>query len=182
MGLTIPGSGAPHPTVALFVGAAESPVGTHRKAVHTVLDGTNLTIFLRPAAGADIPIYPSAAGLGALLATGTVELLLPMALDALAAMSGDATRSQVAALVAGFGRGLDLVNTPPTSPVTSGGTKLHDLSETCRCACRNTPAHSSPRPRCAESASHPLPAPPRNMVAATCRLRGGRDAHSAASR
>ncbi len=129
VGLTIGAGGAPHPTVELFAGAPEQPVGTHRKAVHAVLDGTALTVFLRPAAGADIPIFPSAAGLGALMAEGTVDLLLPMALNALAEMSGDATRTQIAALVSAFGKGLDIVNDPNVAPVTFSGTKLHDLAD-----------------------------------------------------
>ena len=129
VGLLVGPGGAPHPTVTVFAGAPEEPPATHRRAIHVTLDGTNLAILLRPAVGSDIAIYPSAAGLGALMTSGTVELLLPMALNALAAMGGDATRQQVAALVTAFGKGLAVVDDPTVSPVTFSGTKLHDLTD-----------------------------------------------------
>ncbi len=58
----------------------------------------SLRVFLRPAAGSDIEIYPNTAGLGDALATGVTEVL-PLALNQVAALSGDEVRTEVAGLV-----------------------------------------------------------------------------------
>ena len=55
---------------------------------------------------------PNPAGLGALLEAG-VEQVLPTALTQLAAMTGDAVRSEIAALVGRYGRGLALATGAP---------------------------------------------------------------------
>ena len=130
LGLTVGANGAPRPNVELFLGVPESPVSSaHRKAVHVRLDGSDLSVFLRPLSGSDIGVYPNASGLGALLASGTVDLLLPMVLNALAGMTGDTTRVQIAGLVAAVGTGLDVVELPPATPVRFSGDKLHALAE-----------------------------------------------------
>jgi len=64
-------------------------------------------VFLRPASGADIELFPNVSGLGSLLANG-VTAVLPLALTTLAAMSGDAVRTEVASLVGEAGRALAL--------------------------------------------------------------------------
>jgi len=125
-GLTIPANGAPRPTVTVFAGAPDVPASNHRNAVHVTLDGTVLRVFLRPRAGTDIEIHPNPAGLGQLMAAGT-ELLLPMALDAVAAMTGG-VKGEIAAAVGATGRALAVVNAPGTAPVTFDGQKLHDLA------------------------------------------------------
>ncbi|MEO5900396.1 MAG: DUF6603 domain-containing protein [Ilumatobacteraceae bacterium] len=130
LGLTMPATGAPTPAVELFVGIAETtPSAEHRRAVHVLLDAGGLRALLRPTAGADIPLFPGAAGLGRLLESATVDLLLPLVLNELAKLSGSPTRDQVAALTAAIGTGLDLVTVPTTSPVTFDGAKLHDLAD-----------------------------------------------------
>ncbi|HET9443493.1 MAG TPA: DUF6603 domain-containing protein, partial [Acidimicrobiales bacterium] len=131
LGLTLTGSGPPLPAVAVFAGLPEAtPSGAHRRAVHAALDAAGLVVFLRPAAGADIPLHPNPAGLGALLAAG-VEQLLPMVLDALARLSGDADRLAIGALVSAVGRGLDVVADPgdTANPATFDGAKLHLLAD-----------------------------------------------------
>ena len=131
LGLTLRPSGAPAPSVDVFIGLPEvAPTSSHRRAVHVTLDGTDLRVLLRPTSGADLSLYPDPSGLGALLAAGTVELLLPMVLDALARLSGSPTRVQIGALVSSFGRGLDIVVDPnnPANPATFDGAKLATLA------------------------------------------------------
>ncbi|HEY7009949.1 MAG TPA: hypothetical protein VH395_13455, partial [Jatrophihabitantaceae bacterium] len=116
LGLTLPSNTAPHPTIEVFVGVPDGPNGTttpqHRSAAHLVIDGNQLTVLLRPSTGADIEVYPNTAGLGALLEAG-VEQLLPTVLTQLAAMSGDAVRTEIADLVGSIGRGLALATGTP---------------------------------------------------------------------
>lgn len=129
VGLTVPVAGAPAPLVELYVGLPEAvPSNAHRRAVHVRLDGGTLTAFLRPTTGADIALFPGTAGLGALLESATVELLLPMVLDELAKLGGSPARQQVAAVVTALGTGLGVVHEPPTAPVTFDGARLADLA------------------------------------------------------
>ena len=116
LGITMPASGAPHPTVDLFIGVPDGPNGTstpqHRQAAHLIVDGTHVQLLLRPSSGSDIEIFPNPAGLGQLLSNG-VQQLLPMALTQLAAMSGDAVRTEIATLVGGIGTGLGVASGTP---------------------------------------------------------------------
>ena len=126
LALTIPASGNPRPTVEVFAGAPDAS-GRHRQAVHVVLDGTDLRVFLRNGSGDDLALYPNPAGIKSLVGGGA-ELLLPKALNALAGMSGDPVRTQVAELVSAFGRGLGVTNVPVTTPAVFDGQKLHELA------------------------------------------------------
>jgi large repetitive protein len=117
VGLTITTNGAPVPTVDVFVGLPESaPSGVHRRAVHVSVNAGALAVFLRPTSGSDIALYPHAAGLGALLTAG-VDELLPMALNALATLTGSSERDRVGQLVSAVGRGLDIVAEPDNAAV-----------------------------------------------------------------
>lgn len=130
LALTVPATGAPSAALEVFVGLAEAtPSGLHRRAVHVSLADGVVTAFLRPTAGADIALFPGAAGLGALLESATVDLLLPKVLDELAALDGSPVRRQVAALVSALGLGLDVVTRPAASPVRFDGAKLHELAD-----------------------------------------------------
>ncbi len=116
LGLTLPAGAAPHPTIELFLGVPDGPAGTstpqHRRAAHLLIDGTQLRVLLRPSTGPDIEVFPNPAGLGALLLAG-VEQVLPTALNGLAAMTGDAVRTEIASLVGAAGRGLALATGTP---------------------------------------------------------------------
>ncbi|HEX5145280.1 MAG TPA: DUF6603 domain-containing protein [Mycobacterium sp.] len=116
LGLTLAASGAPHPAIDVFVGVPDGPGGTstaqHRQAAHLLVDGTHVTLLLRPASGADIEIFPNPSGLGSLFTAG-VEQVLPMVLDQLAAMTGDAVRTDIATLVGDLGIGLGLAAGAP---------------------------------------------------------------------
>jgi large repetitive protein len=116
LGLTLPGNAAPHPTVEVFVGVPDGPSATttpqHRRAAHLIVDGNQVRVLLRPSTGADIEVYPSTAGLGALLEAG-IEQVLPTVLTQLAAMTGDAVRTEVADLVGSIGRGLAVATGTP---------------------------------------------------------------------
>jgi hypothetical protein len=115
-GLTIPASGAPKPSVEVFVGVPDGPSGSttpqHRRAAHLLVDETGLRVLLRPSSGPDLELYPHLAGLGALIEAG-VTAVLPAVLTQLAAMTGDPVRSEVASLVGGAGRGLGLATGAP---------------------------------------------------------------------
>ena len=117
-GLTIPASGPPLPTVALFVGVPDGPGGTttpqHRRAVHLTVEATGLRLFLRPSNGPDLEIFPTPAGFGSLLGAGVTELL-PLALDELASMDGDSVRTEIASLVGSLGRGLGIAAGSPAT-------------------------------------------------------------------
>ncbi len=126
-GLTIPSAGVPLPAVSLFIGVPDGPGGTttpqHRRAAHLQVDASGLRLFLRPSTGSDIEIYPNLAGFGSLLAAGMTELL-PLALDELASMSGDAVRTEIAALVSSIGRGLAIATGTPAVFSSSAITSL----------------------------------------------------------
>jgi hypothetical protein len=113
LGLAIPSSGAPRPSVEIFLGVPDGPGGTstpqHRRAAHLIVDAAGLRLLLRPGAGSDIELFPNPAGFGSLLAAGATELL-PLALNELAKLTGDATRTSIAALVTAAGRGLALAS------------------------------------------------------------------------
>src|SRR6185369_18042364 len=66
--------------VDVFVGMPSTSAG--RSAVHLVL-ADQLRVFLRPAVGADVELFPNPAGLGQ-LAASVVTQALPLVLDALA--------------------------------------------------------------------------------------------------
>ena len=101
--LTLPASGPPRPGVDLFVGVAGAASG--RQAVHVTF-GPDLAVFVRPTTGADIPLYPTAAGLGQLAETAVTQAL-PFILDQIAGLSGNAgVPGQVGTLVATLGDAL----------------------------------------------------------------------------
>ncbi len=127
--ITLTPSGNPHASVELFVGVPDNPDRTstpqHRKAAHAVVDGSGLRLFLRPATGADIELFPHLAGLSALLGAG-VDAVLPLALNELAKLSGDAVRTQIASLVSSAGRGLAIAS--DASPAVFDGTAIKALA------------------------------------------------------
>ncbi|RZU11327.1 hypothetical protein EV645_6489 [Kribbella rubisoli] len=114
-GLTLSGT-SPSPSIEVYFGVPDGPAGTttpqHRRAAHLLVGGGALRLILRPATGADVELYPNTAGLGALLQTGVVEVL-PRALTELAALSGDAVRTEIGELVGAMGRGLALAAGTP---------------------------------------------------------------------
>jgi len=79
-GLTVLPSGPPTAGLEMHLGLSGAASG--RQAVHARLGAGGLEVFLRPAAGADIPLVPFA-GLGSLAAAA--EAALPFLLDKLAA-------------------------------------------------------------------------------------------------
>lgn len=103
--LTIPASGPPAAGLALHAGLAGATPG--RQAVHVGLGATGITVFVRPSAGADIPLIPFA-GLGALAAAA--ERALPFLLDRLAELP-----APVGPAVAGIGDALALRTGTPKS-------------------------------------------------------------------
>lgn len=128
VGLSLPPAGAPQPSVEVFVGVPDGAGGTttpqHRRAGHVTVDAGQLKVFLRPAAGSDVEIYPSTAGLGDLIATGVTQVL-PLALTKLAALTGDEVRTEIGGLVGSAGRGLALAT---GSPAVFDGTALKALA------------------------------------------------------
>ena len=86
---------------------AETP--PDRQAAHVAYDGgSDLRVFLRPASGADLPLYPSAAGLGQLAETAVTQAL-PLVLDAVADHAADAgVIGEAGTLVAELGDALAL--------------------------------------------------------------------------
>ena len=103
-GLSFPAGAPPRPAFDLFVGL-DGAATPGRQAVHVVFDA-GIQVFLRPATGADIPIYPNAAGL-AQLAQSAITQALPFVLDQLAGLAGHAGISgQVGTLVSTLGDAL----------------------------------------------------------------------------
>ena len=127
-GLTLPAAGAPRPSVELFIGVPDGPSGTstpqHRRAAHVLVDEGGLRIVLRPSAGPDLELYPNPAGFGSLLEAGVTELL-PIALNEVASMTGDAVRVEIADLVGRAGRGLAVAS---GTPAVFDGTALKALA------------------------------------------------------
>lgn len=104
--LTLPNGVAPRVAVDLFAGLTGAAAG--RKAVHVGFDGSAIVVFLRPATGADLPLYPTSAGL-AQLAASAVTQALPLILDRLAGMAGQpGVPGQAGTLVAELGDALAL--------------------------------------------------------------------------
>ncbi|MEP7022097.1 MAG: hypothetical protein ABI808_15750, partial [Pseudonocardiales bacterium] len=128
-GLTLPATGAPRPSVELFIGVPDGPGATttaqHRRAAHLIVNGTGLRLLLRPSAGADIEIYPNPAGLGALFGAG-VDAVLPTVLNQLARMNADPVRVQIAGLVGAAGRGLAIAS---GTPAVFDSNALHALAD-----------------------------------------------------
>ena len=102
-GIVLAPGAPPAPQVELAAGLT-TPVD--RQAVHVVLDSTGLRVFLRPASGADIELFPHPAGLGAL--AGAVEAALPKMLDAIAAETGNDVAGTAGELVRAVGDLADL--------------------------------------------------------------------------
>ncbi|WP_123026001.1 DUF6603 domain-containing protein [Mycolicibacterium stellerae] len=101
-------SGAkPHPAFDLHLGAASPVKG--RRAVHVAIDD-ELSVFLRPASGADVALHPHGRGLGALAdqAVTAGAHALPFVLDKLAAQGGNNLSGHVGQLVAVAGDALGL--------------------------------------------------------------------------
>jgi hypothetical protein len=128
-GLTIPASGAPKPSVEVFVGVPDGPSGSttpqHRRAAHLQVDDSGLRVLLRPSSGPDLELYPHLAGFGSLLEAG-VTAVLPAVLTELAGMTGDAVRTEVATLVGAAGRGLGLAT---GTPAVFDGDALKSLAD-----------------------------------------------------
>ena len=107
-GLSFPVSGPPRPAVDLHAGTGDG--SSDRPAVHVVFaDG--LRVFFRPGTGADLPLYPSSAGLGGLAqaAGQVITQALPFVLDKVAALGGQAgIKGRVGELVAAAGDALAL--------------------------------------------------------------------------
>jgi hypothetical protein len=127
--LALTSSGHPRPSIEVFLGIPDGPGGTgtpeHRRAAHAVVDGSGLRLFLRPAAGTDIEIFPHLAGLASLLGAG-IDAVLPIALNELAKLSGDSIRDTIAALVSGAGQGLAIAST--ASPAVFDGAAIKALA------------------------------------------------------
>ena len=128
-GLTMPASGAPKPSVEVFVGVPDGPSGSttpqHRRAAHLLVDESGLRVLLRPSSGPDLELYPHLAGLGALLEAG-VTAVLPVVLTQLAGMTGDPVRADVGSLVGAAGRGLGLAT---GAPAVFDGDALKSLAD-----------------------------------------------------
>ncbi|HEV7578727.1 MAG TPA: hypothetical protein VGO85_22050, partial [Caldimonas sp.] len=78
--LVLAANAAARAGVDVYVGVPSPSAG--RSAVHVVL-ADQLRVFLRPAAGADLALFPNPAGLGQLAASAVTQAL-PLVLDALA--------------------------------------------------------------------------------------------------
>ena len=78
-------SGPPSLGLAAHVGLTGAPSG--KQAIHALLQGSGLQLFLRPASGADIPLLPFA-GLGSL--AGVAQAALPFVLDKIVETGGTA--------------------------------------------------------------------------------------------
>jgi large repetitive protein len=101
--LELPGSGSPRPTVDLFVGLPGAATG--RQAAHLVV-GDGVRLFLRPATGSDISLFPDPPGLGSL--AGAALQALPFALDQVAAIAAPPAGLTAARVVTALGDALDL--------------------------------------------------------------------------
>ena len=86
-GLQLGTDGRVLPALDISVGLRGGAAGT--RAVHLTVAGNDVRIFLRPAAGADIGVYPALGGLTQLAAAGVIAAL-PAALDAIVATGSDA--------------------------------------------------------------------------------------------
>ena len=103
--LTLAPNAAARAGVEVHVGLPSGTPG--RSAVHLVLDD-GLRLFLRPAAGADLALFPNPAGLGQLAATAVTQAL-PLVLDALADLQPQAgVKGQVGTLVVRVGDAMAL--------------------------------------------------------------------------
>ena len=106
-----------------------------------LVDEGGLRIVLRPSAGPDLELYPNLAGFGSLLEAGVTELL-PIALNEVASMTGDAVRAEVADLVGRAGRGLAVAS---GTPAVFDGTALKALAADPAAYCARTWEPWSPR-------------------------------------
>ena len=107
-GLSFPVSGPPRPAVDLHAGTGDG--SSDRPAVHVVF-ADDLRVFFRPGTGADLPLYPSSAGLGGLAqaAGEVITQALPFVLDKVAALGGQAgIKGRAGELVAAAGDALAL--------------------------------------------------------------------------
>jgi hypothetical protein len=124
--LALTPSGHPRPSVEVWLGIPDGPGGAstpeHRRAAHAVVDGSGLRLFLRPATGTDIEIFPHLAGLASLLGAG-IDAALPIALNELAKLSGDSVRDTIATLVSGAGQGLAIASTASPAVFDGGAIK-----------------------------------------------------------
>jgi hypothetical protein len=103
-GLAFPAGAPPQPAFDIFAGVTGA-AAPGRQAVHVAFGGS-VQVFIRPATGADIAIYPNSAGLGQ-LAQQAITQALPFILDQLAGLAGHAGVSgQVGTLVATLGDAL----------------------------------------------------------------------------
>jgi hypothetical protein len=107
-GLAFPPSGPPRVSFAFHAGTGDG--STDRPAVHVVF-ADDLRVFFRPSTGADLPLYPTSAGLGGLAqaAGQLITQALPFLLDKLAGLSGQAgIKGRVGDLVTAVGDTLAL--------------------------------------------------------------------------
>ncbi len=107
--LTLPNGTAPQPGIALSVGLEGASPG--RQALHVELNG-GLKLFLRPASGPDISIYPDPPGLGS-ITSAAVTQALPLLLDALTDETPPGLAAQVGAVVAEIGDAMALRSGAP---------------------------------------------------------------------
>ena len=120
-GVDIGASGSVQPVVEAFAGAAGAEPG--RQAVHLTLSDT-VRLFIRPAAGADISLYPNPPGLGSV--AGAALQVLPFVLDELAAMANPPAAADAARVVRAIGDALDLRS---GTPLKFDGARLNAWSE-----------------------------------------------------
>lgn len=98
-GLTLSGNAEPQPSAAISFGLPGSTGG--RQAVHLEIN-SGVCVFLRPASGGDIGIFPNPAGLGS-LATTAVEHAFPLILNAVVDSGGTGAN-----IISAIGDGLAL--------------------------------------------------------------------------
>ncbi|MCA2992866.1 MAG: hypothetical protein INH11_17665, partial [Gemmatimonas sp.] len=86
-GLRFVADGRILPAIALSAGLTGGAPGT--RAVHLTVSGSEVRLFLRPAAGGDLGIYPDVAGFAQLVTAG-IAAALPLCLDAIVDTGSDA--------------------------------------------------------------------------------------------
>lgn len=137
--LALPANAAVRAGIELFAGLPGAASG--RSALHVAVGGTGdgpLRVFLRPATGADIELFPHLAGLGSLAQGATMAL--PWVLDAIAGMTGQpGLRGDIGLLTQRVGDALalrsgghfngDALRTWATQPATAFAARLPALAQ-----------------------------------------------------
>jgi hypothetical protein len=101
--LDIAGNGTLRPAVDIFAGLPGAAAG--RQAAHLAVTDT-VRLFIRPAAGSDIGLYPDPPGLGS-IASAALQVL-PFALDEVAKLTAPPAGATAARIVGAIGDALDL--------------------------------------------------------------------------